>query len=65
MQQFIDRYREQINGVLTGFDRLVFRGSLRRLNYGCWDQGLQSLVAQGWSSTFGKTMSCSRTTWIT
>jgi hypothetical protein len=47
MQQFIDRYREQINGVLTGFDRLVFRGSLRRLNYGCWDQGLQSLVAQG------------------
>ena len=47
MQQFIDKYREQINGVLTGFDRLVFRGSLRRLNYGRWDQGLQSLVAQG------------------
>ena len=26
MQQFIEKYREQINGVLSGFDRLVFRG---------------------------------------
>ena len=52
MQQFIDKYREQINGVLTGFDRLVFRGSLRRLNYGCCDQGLQSLVAQGMEQYF-------------
>jgi hypothetical protein len=65
MQQFIDKYREQINGVLTGFDRLVFRGSLRRLNYGCSDQGLQSLVAQGLEQYFGKTTSCSRTTWTT
>ena len=47
MQEFIGKYRDQINGTLSGFDRLVFRGSLRRLNYGCWDQGLQSLVAQG------------------
>jgi hypothetical protein len=47
VQDFINRYRDQINGALSGFDRLVFRGSLRRLNYGCWDQGLQSLVAQG------------------
>jgi hypothetical protein len=34
MQEFIKKYRDQINGVLSGFDRLVFRGSLRRLNYG-------------------------------
>ena len=34
MQQFIDKYAGQIQGVLTGFDRLVFRGLLRRLNYG-------------------------------
>jgi len=47
MQEFINKYRDQINGTLSGFDRLVFRGSLRRLNYGYWDQGLQSLVAQG------------------
>ena len=26
MQQFINKYREEINGVLSGFDRLVFRG---------------------------------------
>ena len=32
MQQFIEKYRERINGALSGFDRLVFRGSLRRLN---------------------------------
>jgi len=33
MQQFIEKYREQIYGSLTGFDRLVFRGSLRQLNF--------------------------------
>jgi hypothetical protein len=32
MPQFIDKYRDQIRGVLTGFDRLIFRGSLRRRN---------------------------------
>jgi len=47
VQEFINKYRDQIDGTLSGFDRLVFRGSLRRLNYGFWDQGLQSLVAQG------------------
>ncbi|MDQ2946606.1 MAG: hypothetical protein M3Y27_11785 [Acidobacteriota bacterium] len=47
MQEFINKYRDQINGTLSGFDRLVFRRSLRRLNYGYWDQGLQSVVAQG------------------
>jgi hypothetical protein len=47
MQQFIERYREQINGVLTGFDRLVFRGSLRRLNYGRYDSSLKAMVANG------------------
>lgn len=47
MQQFIDKYQRQIRGVLSGFDRLVFRGSLRRLNYGPWNQGLQAMVASG------------------
>ena len=32
MQQFIEKYADQTLGVLNGFDRLVFRGSLRRLN---------------------------------
>ena len=47
MQEFTNKYRDQIDGTLSGFDRLVFRGSLRRLNYGYWDREFQSLVAQG------------------
>ena len=47
MQQFIDKYAEQIEGVLSGFDRLIFRGSLRRLNYGHWDRQLDAMVAVG------------------
>jgi hypothetical protein len=33
MQEFIAKHQEQINGVLSGFDRLVFRGTLRPLAY--------------------------------
>ena len=47
MQQFIDKYVSQIQGVVTGFDRLVFRGSLRRLNYGWWDAKVKSFVSTG------------------
>ena len=47
MQEFINKYRDQIVGVLSGFDRLVFRGSLRRLNYGWWDEKLSAVVAHG------------------
>ena len=42
MQEFIDKYREQIHGTSSGFDRPVFHGSLRRLNFGYWDRNLQS-----------------------
>jgi hypothetical protein len=47
MQQFIEKYGEQIEGILSGFDRLVLRGSLRRLNYGYWDRELKASVARG------------------
>lgn len=47
MQEFINKYRDEINGTLSGFDRLVLRGSLRRLDYGRWDRNLQAFVAQG------------------
>ena len=33
MDEFIAKYQDQISGVLTGFDRLVFRGHLRALSY--------------------------------
>ena len=36
MQQFIEKHRDQILGTLSGLDRLVFRGSMPRLNHGHW-----------------------------
>lgn len=33
MQRFTAKYAEHLAGVLSGFDRLVFRGTLRRLAY--------------------------------
>ena len=47
MQQFIEKYRAHINGVLSGFDRLIFRGLLRRLHYGRWNEANQVMVAKG------------------
>jgi hypothetical protein len=47
MHQFIEKYRDQMVGELSGFDRLVLRGSLRRLNYGHWEPKLGAMVARG------------------
>jgi len=47
MQQFSEKYHDQSMGVVTGFDRLVFGGSLRRLNYGWGDDQLKAMVAIG------------------
>jgi hypothetical protein len=33
MKQFIAKFEPQIQGTLSGFDRVVFRGSLRRLTH--------------------------------
>ena len=33
MNKFIMKYQDAISGVLSGYDRIVFRGSLRSLNY--------------------------------
>jgi len=33
MNEFIARHAERITGVLSGFDRLVFRGMLRPISY--------------------------------
>lgn len=41
MQKFISKYEPQIAGVLTGFDRLVFRGSLRKI---CFVEGMKSYL---------------------
>src|SRR5689334_1687571 len=34
MDTFIQRYSEDVIGVLSGFDRLLFRGTLRSISYG-------------------------------
>jgi hypothetical protein len=47
MQQFIEKYRDQIQGYLSGFDRLAFRGAPRRLNSCVWDPERKILVAKG------------------
>ena len=33
MQQFIAKFKKDIQGVMSGFDRVLFRGSLRRLTH--------------------------------
>lgn len=62
MQDFIEKYRDQINGVLSGFDRLVFHGSLRGLNYGYFDPNCSRWLRGGWRRTCDKTRFCSRIT---
>jgi hypothetical protein len=47
MQQFIEKYREEIVGMLSGFDRLVFRAAPRRLQQSYWDASRQIRVAKG------------------
>jgi hypothetical protein len=34
MDTFVQRHRENVIGVLSGFDRLLFRGTLRSVSYG-------------------------------
>src|ERR1035441_10743442 len=47
MKHLIEKYEGQVDGVLSGFDRLVFRGSLRRLNYGVSNRELGAFAAIG------------------
>ena len=47
MSQFIEKYRDQILGTISGFDRVVFRATPRRLNNIRWDPGRGIFVAKG------------------
>ncbi len=33
MERFLQRHQDRITGVLSGFDRLLFRGTLRSISY--------------------------------
>jgi len=43
MERFVTRYHDRIAGILTGFDRMRFRGTLRGISY---VQGLQQWLYQ-------------------
>ena len=47
MPDFIENHREQVLGCLSGFDRLIFRGSIRKLNTSRFDQQRGVMVASG------------------
>ena len=34
MERFVTRHRDRIVGILSGFDRMLFRGTLRSISYG-------------------------------
>jgi hypothetical protein len=50
MQQSVEKSRERITGVPGGLDRLVFRGSPRRLSCERRDEKPGAVVAQGWGT---------------
>ena len=41
MQEFIAKYQDEIQGTLSGFDRVVFAGALRNLDFSLWEPGLK------------------------
>jgi hypothetical protein len=42
MERFLQQHGDRVIGVLSGFDRIVFRGSLRSLSY---QDGLEAFLA--------------------
>lgn len=42
MERFIERHRDRVVGVLSGFDRILFRGSLRSI---CYLKGLEIFLS--------------------
>jgi hypothetical protein len=43
LEKFIARYRSAVTAVLSGFDRLVFRGTLLPL---VWERGMHTFLAR-------------------
>lgn len=43
MERFVTRHHDRIVGILTGFDRMIFRGTLRSISY---VQGLEIFLAR-------------------
>ena len=41
MERFLERHQSRVFGVVTGFDRIIFRGTLRSISY---VEGLEQFV---------------------
>ena len=41
MERFLEQHVDQIKGVLSGYDRLSIRGTLRQL---CYQQGIETFL---------------------
>src|SRR5215469_4362267 len=52
MQQFIEKHQSEIEGTLSGFDRIIFRATPRRLNIFYRDHSRGILVAKGMEEYF-------------
>jgi hypothetical protein len=52
LQQFIEKYRDEIEGTLSGLDRMIFRATPRRLNIFQRDHSRGILVAKGMEEYF-------------
>jgi hypothetical protein len=53
MERFVTRHRDRIAGILSGFDRMIFRGTLRSMSY---PGGLEAFLAtrRVWLKDFGR-----------
>jgi hypothetical protein len=47
MHQFLERYHDEVLGVVSGFDRLVFHGTIRRLHYGYRNRQSGTKISRG------------------
>ena len=43
MKTFLQKHASSVMGILSGFDRLVFRGSLREI---CYARGMRRYLSQ-------------------
>jgi hypothetical protein len=52
MERFVTRHNDRISGILSGFDRMIFRGTLRSISYA---EGLEAFLAtrRVWLKDFG------------
>jgi hypothetical protein len=46
VERFVTRHRTRIEGILSGFDRMLFRGTWRSISWGCPYRALRPISPQ-------------------